>query len=962
MAGLASLVRKAAITSRAMTTKKMRQSMKRIMKTLALVAVAAMGLTACQNEYDDEQIVANDSVVVTFVADAADDTRTSVDTSGEKPAFAWGDNETFAVLEQTDDALAEATSVTFTKEDGKAKIEAEFAANAGKGSYNYVTIYPESGYVTGAASINEATLSLPAAQTMAESSYDPAADLMVSEVVNTTAQPTEAQMVGFTRLAAVAKMTLKNLALETGDEVESVTFTADGKVLAGTFTTDLATPAVADAEGSNSVTIATTSSNVVYFTVLPTEIAVGGSFTVTVVTNRYIYVKQVTIPEGKKALTFQAGKVTRFSVNMQGVAPSDKWVLVKDASTLAEGDVVIIATNGLISSTYYAMSTTQNTNYRGYTEIAKYNDFVINPSNSVQQFTLVKRYEDKVAFDFYDGVNKGFIYAASSGNRYLKTQPYYDNNTLFYIEVDNTGVATVTAKDSEYSYNQLMFYDSSYSDYFACVGSTKAKPISLYKLVGAPGEVPVVAAYVTVSGDDVVITEDGAAEATAISTELVKFNYVGDWTINASATEKDSKEPATWLTLAYDAVNNCLTYTAEKNNDAKREATITITASLEGQNDLTWTVNVIQKGAPQDITIKAFGDLIADENSTYRLTGKVVTCATNASTSGYFLADENGNQAQIVYLKTENDEDVWGHDDFTLQLGDIVTVTAVPAGSKKGGSKTNPAIYKGHYRLTATAGIAADYTGGDVTIEVETSSNGNVILPTTPVKGTMSDYDFADFAYTDGSDTATVTFNSENTTSEAREAEVTFTYGLASTTISVQQGINPANKKGYELVTDASTLAVGDEVIIVAVGSNKALGCLASTASATGVSTIPAVDIEKTGTVVFDAEEKGVMLLTLKAGLNDDEFAFQFTHKDVNYYINAPSSGLKGRAASSGANNSTSYAITIDAATGVATVQSTYPRIVKFNSKTGTNFTAFKLDAEGATLEANHIAIYKKQK
>jgi len=293
-------------------------------------------------------------------------------------------------------------------------------------------------------------------------------------------------------------------------------------------------------------------------------------------------------------------------------------------------------------------------------------------------------------------------------------------------------------------------------------------------------------------------------------------------------------------------------------------------------------------------------------------------------------------------------------------VGDVMTVTTVPVGSAKGGNSSHYSIYKGHYGFETTLGLAADYTGGSVEITVATYSNGFITLPEA-VTATMTESDFAELSYS-GGDTATVTFTSENTTSEAREVEVTFTYGLTSVTVIVQQGINPANKLGYELVTDASTLAVEDEVIIVAVGSDKALGCYTGSSTITGVSTLPAVDIVKSGKVIYDVEEAGVMLLTLKAGINDGEFAFQFTHKDSNYYLNAPSSGLKGRAASSGANNSTSYAITIDAATGVATVQSTYPRIVKFNSKTGTNFTAFKLDAEGATLDGNNIAIYKKQK
>ena len=147
--------------------------MKRILKSWALVAAAAMGAVACQKEIQEEVPVNEGTVQVTFVS-GSPETKTTVDTSGEKPIFAWGENETFAVLEQTD-ALAEASSVAYEKVDGKANITATFAANAGKNSYNYVTVYPASGYVS-AESLASATLSLPAVQTMAEASYDPAAE------------------------------------------------------------------------------------------------------------------------------------------------------------------------------------------------------------------------------------------------------------------------------------------------------------------------------------------------------------------------------------------------------------------------------------------------------------------------------------------------------------------------------------------------------------------------------------------------------------------------------------------------------------------------------------------------------------------------------------------------------------------------------------------------------------------
>ena len=931
--------------------------MKKIVKSLILIAAAAMGFSACQEELQNDAPLTEETVEVKFVASSAD-TKTSVDTSGDTPLFAWGENETFTVLEQTD-ALSEATNVVYAKdEEGKANITATFTGYANAGEYKYVTIYPKSGYVGNAGSIETVTLSLPAVQTMAENSYDPAADLMVSEVVTVPSRPTEAQMVRFTRLAAVAKMTLKNLALAEGDQVEQVIFTADGKNLAGTVTADLNDPhafTVADDNGVDNVTVNTTSSGDVYFTLLPTTLEAGAAYTVTVITKDKLYIKTGTIP-AENSLVFEAGMVTRFGVNMSSAAPIEKWVLVKDASTLKEGDVVAIVAKdydkALSTKLYSNASETSTFAKRDLADITKIDNYLIG-GEDLQQLTLVTGTVDGT-FSFYDEARGKFLVSSTTGSTYLINQVYCDVNTSFKITIDGTTAATITNTEGAYAGN-LLRYNS--NGYFVSNQNESSvyKDVCIYRLEGTVGTIPVVEANVTVPDADesVVIAEEGAAEATDI-TEVV-FKYVGDWTISAEVEAE-----AEWIEVAYDADKNCLTYTADANVGAKRETTVTINANLEGQEELSWTFNVTQKGAPQEISIEEFMKLDKDENSTYKITGRI-TEMTSPSSGTYKLTDGT-NVATITYLYTDGGDKVYGDDTIGLEVGDVVTVTTVVASTTKGkgGSSSYHSIYKGHYGLKASAGVAAEYTGGSVAIEVTTKNNGSIVLPEA-VTAVMAENDFAELSF-NGGNQATVTFTSENTSSEAREAEVTFTYGMTSVVVTVQQGINPANKRGYELVTDASTLAVGDEVILVALKSAKALGCLASTSSATGVSTIPAVDIEKTGNVIYDAEEKGVMLLTLKAGLNDGEFAFQFTHKDVNYYINAPSSGLKGRAASSGANNSTSFAITIDATTGAATVQSTYPRVIKFNSKTGTGFTGFKLDAEGASLEANNIAIYKKQK
>ena len=874
--------------------------MKKMMKLLTVVAAAAMGLTACQSSFEetvDANVNVKNSVIVNFVAET---TKTAVDTSGHTPIFSWNESEDFVVLEQTS-ALAKASSVAYTNVDGKADIKAEFDLNAGHSEYQYVAVYPEAGFKS-ATSLGEAVLILPASQSAVEGSYDPNADLMVSMPVTTAEQPTEAQPMRFTRLAAVAKMTINGLTLAADEVVECVEFTANGKNLAGTIKADLEDPHAFTVEtGVSTVSVATTLANEVYFTVLPTLLNAEDAYSVVVVTNKQVYIKQGAIPEGK-SLEFVAGKVSRFPVDMTEALVGAKWKLVRDASTLKQGDVVTFVAKNY--NYVVGKQTMTAAPIASQTEVVKAGNYLYhNPADAtsldhmLQSYTLMQRDESRVAFDFYNGVDyeddevSGFLWATGiSGSP--KLQAFCDKNTLFYIDITD-GTALVEAKDIEKTYKYIRYYHSNYtasSRKFECTSSspTGNYQICLYRLEGEKREIPPIDAHITVpsSTTSIVITDDGVVEPTVI--EEVVFNYVGDWKISV----EDNKE---WLDVVYDAENSCLKYTAEKNTDPKRDAVVTITASLEGQESLTWTFNMVQKGAPVEYSIEDFEKLAKDENSTYKLTGKVTTVAENATTKGYVLSDEKGNTATIKYLDTEDGEDVYGHKDFTIQLGDVMTVVTVPMGSANGGSSAYPSIYKGHYRLTAEAGVAADYTGGTVAIEVATSHNGNIVLPTTPVTGSMPACDYATFAYTDGAASATVTFTSVNETSYAREATATFTYGLTSVEVTVQQGINPANKIGWELVTDASTLAVGNEVIIVAKNADKAVAC----PTGPNATNYPATEIVKTGNVIYDVEDTEALVFTLidDGDTDTSTMALKFTYSDdsTRYLCATTSTGLRSR-------------------------------------------------------------------
>ena len=787
-----------------------------MMKLLTVVAVAAMGLTACQTGFE-EQANVNNNVTVSFVAEQ---TRTAVDTSGSAPLFSWSDNETFAVLEQTD-ALAQATSVTYAKVDGKAKIDAQFPINADKGEYKYIAIYPASGY-TAAENISNATLALPSAQSMAEGSYDPNADLMVSWPVVTAAQPTEAQSLRFTRLVAVAKMTINNLNLTEGEVVEKVEFAADGKALAGSIAANLENPhEFTVSEGVSSIAVATNSASDVYFTTLPATLAAGDAYSVIVTTNQNTYTKDGVIP-AEKSLVFEAGNVSRFSVNMADAVATEKWELVYDSTSLKQGDVVAIVAKdydlALSTKLYNNASETATSAKRDAVAVVKNGNYLI-INDDVQRFVLVNGTVENT-FSFYDEARQKFLVSNNKSSRYLINQPYMDNNTSFNISIDSTnGDATVKNIEGDYKDCMIRYYNS--SKYFYS-GTSANQAITIYRRGGVVGQIPVVAANVTVPENDeqVVIAEEGAQSATAI--EDVVFNYVGDWAISATSD-------AQWLTLAYDKANNNLTYTAEANSGAVRTAVATITATLEGQQPLSWTFNVLQKGAPVEISIADFVTKGQDVNTTYKLTG--ILAEIPSSTSGKFkIEDENGNQVQVQYFKTEAGSYVKGNID--VKVGDVISLTTVVATTTAGlgGNSSNPSIYKGHYSIAATASGSVEYQGGDVTISVEVVKNGHINAPTTissaevaTDSNPISAYNFTDNG--NGTATAVVSF-SENTTGGSRKAELTFSAGsplAVSTTVTVMQDVNPALKKGWFLVTDVNDLKAGDKIIIAATGLDYAI-------------------------------------------------------------------------------------------------------------------------------------------
>lgn len=114
------------------------------------------------------------------------------------------------------------------------------------------------------------------------------------------------------------------------------------------------------------------------------------------------------------------------------------YAAVTDIGELRDGDKIVLAAKETVDKEdhYYAMSATQNTNNRPHVELTDCDGLNIGDLDSgIAEFTLVK--VPKTSYwAFYDPVNDGYLYAASSTGNQLKTKDVLDANGNFSLTYD----------------------------------------------------------------------------------------------------------------------------------------------------------------------------------------------------------------------------------------------------------------------------------------------------------------------------------------------------------------------------------------------------------------------------------------------------------------------------------------------------------------------------------------------
>jgi len=198
-------------------------------------------------------------------------------------------------------------------------------------NFDYYAFYPADSRQGGTTYAN-VNIETTGSQTPTASSFDPKADLLIASPITGEGSQAASLDMQFARAVAVGKITISNLPSD--EEVTEVRFSAiddgDAVVLAGRTSFNLGTATPVSSYGNNkeedlivldysALSLTADSSMDVFFTCYPFDLAAGDSFTVVVKTESYTYSRTVSLT-GAQAISFKAGKASRFSVNMSTAA------------------------------------------------------------------------------------------------------------------------------------------------------------------------------------------------------------------------------------------------------------------------------------------------------------------------------------------------------------------------------------------------------------------------------------------------------------------------------------------------------------------------------------------------------------------------------------------------------------------------------------------------------------------
>ena len=347
-------------------------------------------------------------------------------------------------------------------------------------------------------------------------------------------------------------------------------------------------------------------------------------------------------------------------------APDQGLFVLNNSGAPAVGSYVVIA-NATSSGSGYAMSLTQNENNRRGEEVTVSEETITRDSNSSFAAFRVENGTTSGSVAFYDEVNDGYLYAASSSSNYLRTETTLTANSSWTIS--GSEGKTITAQGS--NSRKIMRWNTN-SKLFSCYASGQAAPYIFEK----SGEA-VYASYITLTGDNSV--------AVGSTTSLSVSFYPANTTVKA----------VTW-TSSDDTVlsvnNGVLT--------GLKAGTATITASVKGANNTT-----------------------VSESKTITVSNvSVESVSLNTNSTSINVGESKTLVATINPSNATNKNVTWSTSDNSVAIVDSGVVTALSAGTADITVKTEDGNKTAKCTVTVTSS-----GGGSATAETFTITTSDFV-------------------------------------------------------------------------------------------------------------------------------------------------------------------------------------------------------------------------------------------
>ena len=335
---------------------------KNLFRIIGLGIAAVAMLASCSKSEEDINPI-NEDAFQMVVSTGDPSTKTIIDDiGGGKYGVLWQAGDKLAVYEVGNGTVQGRTEST-PLASGGATAQFQFAFSGSPSApYDYTFVYPA------AALSLESTkylVSLPATQTFVANSFDPAADVLISEHIHSENTRPDNINARFVRLGGTARMTIK--APTTTETIQKIIFSTTDVNIAGKFELNPATGELSDAmaEGFKSITLtpatatAFTGEVVVWFRLA--EVTLTNNFTVSVTTDKKTYTKTLYLNTLGRQLPFQNSKLTNFGIDLRETGGVDN----------IRQDVINSAFTGVGSTSYANWSgkkgTATNAIYAGYT-------------------------------------------------------------------------------------------------------------------------------------------------------------------------------------------------------------------------------------------------------------------------------------------------------------------------------------------------------------------------------------------------------------------------------------------------------------------------------------------------------------------------------------------------------------------------------------------------------------------